>query len=1064
MTRTNLTDGCRPWLGRRRFYGVLLMLALALSLSFTWGSSPAAAAGEEINTWTGAAGTDLWTDAGNWSLGRVPGPSDRAEIPSKFSVVYNGPTSAIDRLLCDGTLTVTGGTLELLNPSRYFGQSEISNLNLFGGCIKCHGYLVLHSTNWLAGGFSGPGEVTVAAMSIALLKDDDPFSDLSLDAGVTLTNTGLIKWWNGNILLTEGSELKNAYNGKIECEGGDSISGDPKSLFTNTNSAKIECRSDAVIDVNFQNTDRGTVQTNGGTLQFDRECTEDQAGTFIIGEGTLEFSRGSHVFGINATIEPSPFGGTGTMKVSGNADVTFKGNYNVTRTVVTGSRARATWTGDCISPNLEVQGGMASFHKGSTFEPVDLILSGGAIVGTRPIRVTGSFDWQDGHLIGPSTFTLASDAQGTIAGEREHYISGRTFINQGTLTWISGLIKVSDEAMISNEGTFDIRCESVLESSSTFQNKGTLKKTDDTRYGHHTRIYADVANDGIIEVKSGSYALDIVIEGNYVQSGAGVLRINVNYPIPYAHLIKVSGGATLAGALDLPFASGFVPSLGDIIQVLTYGTCSGQFDTVSTNLQDLSLAANYDSTELTFTVADQQPPKWPGGGKLTADDVLATSLNLSWLEASNNDGAVDYRIYQDGRLLTTLQNPEKTGYTVTGLSENSQYTFKVEAGDAAGNWTDDGPSLTVRTGFSVKSVALSETSVTLPVGNKLTLSALFTPADAADKRVSWSYTQNGTIRFVSYGTTLATATFAAEAPGESTITVTTTDGGFTATCTVTVIKPEQPIPVVGVTLDQDSISLDVGDSHTLTAAVSPTYATNKNVTWSTSNSSVATVEEGVVTAVGTGTATITVTTEEGEFTDTCTVTVSQPTVAVTGVSLSHSSLTLNVSQSSILVATVSPANATNKNVTWSSSDEAIATISPAGLVRAEAPGTATITVTTEDGRFTDTCTVTVNAATPGDIIWDVPSVVSAGDTVDISFGLEGVDTCDTSVSIRVRNAATNKLICGFTYNYGITFDEDTSMYHQLFDTAQYKIQSGTKLKIMVYFGGKLKGTAYVDVT
>ena len=85
-----------------------------------------------------------------------------------------------------------------------------------------------------------------------------------------------------------------------------------------------------------------------------------------------------------------------------------------------------------------------------------------------------------------------------------------------------------------------------------------------------------------------------------------------------------------------------------------------------------------------------------------------------------------------------------------------------------------------------------------------------------------------------------------------------------------------PVSVTGVTLDQHSASVEIGDTLTLTETVSPANATNKSVTWSTSNSSVATVVGGVVTAVSTGTARITVTTVDGGFTDYCDVTVTQP--------------------------------------------------------------------------------------------------------------------------------------------------------------------------------------------
>mgnify|MGYP001206635875 CR=1 FL=1 len=169
------------------------------------------------------------------------------------------------------------------------------------------------------------------------------------------------------------------------------------------------------------------------------------------------------------------------------------------------------------------------------------------------------------------------------------------------------------------------------------------------------------------------------------------------------------------------------------------------------------------------------------------------------------------------------------------------------------------------------------------------------------------------------------------------------------------------IPVTGVSLDKTTLTFDaIGQSKTLTATVEPADATNKRVIWSTSNPSVAVVDNGVVTAVGEGTAIITVTTEDGGFTATCTVTVTiDTTVPVESVSLDKTSLYLTrMGQSVQLTATVEPANATNKNVTWSSSNTDVAVVEN-GVVTAVGNGEAIITVTTEDGGKTATCTVTV---------------------------------------------------------------------------------------------------------
>lgn len=166
--------------------------------------------------------------------------------------------------------------------------------------------------------------------------------------------------------------------------------------------------------------------------------------------------------------------------------------------------------------------------------------------------------------------------------------------------------------------------------------------------------------------------------------------------------------------------------------------------------------------------------------------------------------------------------------------------------------------------------------------------------------------------------------------------------------------------VTGVTLDRRNLSLLPGSTATLVATVAPTSATNKSLTWKSSDTSIATVDaNGIVTAVKEGTATITVTTVDGSYTATCTVTISKDNVAVTGVSLNKTSLTLAVNESSTVTATVTPSGATNKNVTWSSDNTKVATVSSKGVITGKADGTAVITVTTEDGKYTASVTVTV---------------------------------------------------------------------------------------------------------
>ena len=186
------------------------------------------------------------------------------------------------------------------------------------------------------------------------------------------------------------------------------------------------------------------------------------------------------------------------------------------------------------------------------------------------------------------------------------------------------------------------------------------------------------------------------------------------------------------------------------------------------------------------------------------------------------------------------------------------------------------------------------------------------------------------------------------------------DNGESSKVDVPAFKTK-PINVTGVTLDKSTLSLEEGATGNLVATVAPSTASDKTVTFASSDAEVATVDNtGKVTAVKAGNADITVTTKDGNKTAKCTLTVTAKQIPVTGVTLDKSTLSLEVGATATLNATIAPSNATYKAVGFTSSDEAIATVDNDGLVTAVAPGTADITVESiADGSKTAKCTLTV---------------------------------------------------------------------------------------------------------
>lgn len=243
-------------------------------------------------------------------------------------------------------------------------------------------------------------------------------------------------------------------------------------------------------------------------------------------------------------------------------------------------------------------------------------------------------------------------------------------------------------------------------------------------------------------------------------------------------------------------------------------------------------------------------------------------------------------------------------------------------------------------------MTLSKSSATLKVGKTLKLSCNVETAKATYKATEWKTSDK------SIATVNSSGVVTAKYPGKVTISAVALDGKKTS-CTVTVTAD-----LKGVELP-NSVTLNIGKEKTLNVTYTPSYATNKKVTWHSSDTSVVTVSSsGKLKAVGKGTATITVKSKDGGFTDTCKVTVVKPVTSVS-VSKETCTLTMGKKESVKLTANIKPSDATLKTVTWSTSNKKIATVSKSGIVSAVGPGTVYITVTTTDGGYTAVCKVTV---------------------------------------------------------------------------------------------------------
>ena len=258
---------------------------------------------------------------------------------------------------------------------------------------------------------------------------------------------------------------------------------------------------------------------------------------------------------------------------------------------------------------------------------------------------------------------------------------------------------------------------------------------------------------------------------------------------------------------------------------------------------------------------------------------------------------------------------------------------------------------------SVTGVKLDKKTIEIKPGETYALEATVFPSNATNKKVTWS-SSNENIALVDNGRVLG-----CEQTGRAEITVKTDNGKFEASCIVIVSQDSPVVSVTGVTL-KNSETLKVGGHISLTPTIKPLNATNKEVTWRSSDPSVATVKNGTVNAVKEGKTDIIVTTVDGNFSAKCVLTVvaaspSEENVAVNGIILNETSISIKEGKTNTIIATVLPADASNKAVVWSSLQPTIATVSIDGTITAKRVGTAIITATTVDGSFVAECIVTV---------------------------------------------------------------------------------------------------------
>lgn len=291
----------------------------------------------------------------------------------------------------------------------------------------------------------------------------------------------------------------------------------------------------------------------------------------------------------------------------------------------------------------------------------------------------------------------------------------------------------------------------------------------------------------------------------------------------------------------------------------------------------------------------------------------------------------------------------------------------------------------------VTSIVLSETAVSSNLTVKqYQLRATVYPANAVNQSILWTSTdtskatvnQNGLVTFVKSGTV--------------TIAASSIDNpAAVAYCNVSIL-----VPVASVALDTTAKTMYAGETVKLSYTVLPLNANNNVVTWTSTNTSVATVDTtGKVTAKAAGTAVIFLKSSDGGYSTYCTITVKQ---VATSVTFDVSTLALKTSQYYVIKTKLLPAGSTDTDLTWVSSDTKVATVDNEGKVVAKTPGTCIIMAKTEAGGIAY-CTVTVTQAVTGLVLNYSEKTIYKGKT----FTLEASITPTTATKLDVTWKSSN---------------------------------------------------------
>ncbi len=564
--------------------------------------------------------------------------------------------------------------------------------------------------------------------------------------------------------------------------------------------------------------------------------------------------------------------------------------------------------------------------------------------------------------INAETFFYCSGFSGLKLGSRVSSIGDHAFANctglSGTLTIPSNVRTISSYAFAYCYGLKELIIENGVTSIGEDAFNGCEKLTGSLTIPNSVKTIGDGVFAGCGKL-NGTLTLSesLTSLGIYVFTNCKFSKIVALNPTPAK--CSTSGSEAIVFSDDLKNNVPLIVPGGSLAAYKASPVFSG-FNTMIVELTDLTLDPEswIGKVNDTFTITPKFTP------------LDATETALTWTSSDESVATVD----EEGKVTAV-------GIGTATITATGAHDLKAECAV-----TVEGPDT-----IDVTDITLDPETWTGKTGDSVTIVATVNPSDATDPTLTWTSSDESVATVDEEGNVTAVG------PGTATITATSIND-ITANCAITVENPV--IDISDVTLNPESWIGKPGDTVAIVATVTPSDATDPTLTWTSSDESVATVDkDGKVTAVGPGTATITATAINDVSAD-CEVTVEEPTIEVTEVTLDPESWTGKPGDTVTIAATVTPSDATDPTLTWTSSDESVATVDKDGKVTAVGPGTATITATAINDVSAD-CEVTVEEPTieVTEVTLDPESWTGKpGDTVTIAATVTPSDATDPTLT------------------------------------------------------------------